>query len=45
MFTDYFNKLSPIQPENGRTGVLFSMKSFFQPTFTNMLYITLEIST
>ena len=29
MFSDFFNKLSPIQPEIGITGVLFSTKSFF----------------
>jgi len=44
MLSDFFKRLSPIQPEIGITGVFFSMKSFFQPTFTNMLFISLPIS-
>merc|ERR1719504_630830 len=43
MFSDFFKRLSPIQPEIGSIGVFFSMKSFFQPTFTNMLFISAEI--
>jgi len=44
MLSDFFRRLSPIQPEMGNTGVFFSMKSFFQPTFTSMLFISLAIS-
>merc|ERR1719378_448854 len=44
MLSDFFKRLSPIQPEIGMTGVFFSTKSFFQPTLTNMLFISLAIS-
>jgi len=44
MLVDFFRRLSPIQPEMGSTGVFLSMKSFFQPTFTSMLFISLAIS-
>ena len=44
MLSDFFVRLSPIQPEIGSTGVLFRMKSFFQPTFWSMLIISCEIS-
>merc|ERR550537_1204499 len=44
MLVDFFKRLSPIQPEIGMTGVFFSTKSFFQPTLTNMLFISLAIS-
>ena len=39
MFPDFFNKLSPIQPERGRTGVFFSMKSFFQRVHMELLSV------
>jgi len=45
MFSDFFSKLSPIQPEIGKTGVFFSMNSFFHPTFTSMDFISLALST
>ena len=44
MFVDFFRRLSPIQPEIGRIGVLWRMNSFFQPTFWSMLIISAEIS-
>ena len=44
IFSDFFSRLSPIQPEIGSTGVFFSTKSFFQPTFTSMLFISFAIS-
>merc|ERR1719219_1655817 len=44
MFSDFLSKLSPIHPEIGNTGVFFSTTSFFHPTLTNMLFISLAIS-
>ena len=40
MLSGFFNKLSPIQTETGRTGVDFSMKSIFELTALNMLFIS-----
>merc|ERR1712186_281190 len=44
ILSDFLRRLSPIHPEIGSTGVFFSTKSFFQPTFTSMLFISLAIS-
>ena len=44
MLSDFFKRLSPIQPEMGMTGVFFSTKSFFQPTLMSVLFISLPIS-
>merc|ERR1719375_195528 len=44
MFSDFFRRLSPIQPEIGMTGVFFSTKSFFQPTLMRVLFISFIIS-
>ena len=35
----FFNQVSLIHSEIDKTGVVFSMKSFFSPTFTNMLFV------
>ena len=44
MITDFFHKLSPIQPEMGSTGAIISEKKKIHPTLINMLLISLEIS-
>merc|ERR1719217_1504426 len=44
MLSDFFRRLSPIQPEIGITGVFFSTKSFFHPTLISVLTISAEIS-
>ena len=44
MLVDFLIRLSPIQPEMGSTGTLFSTKSGFQPTRTSMWRISEAIS-
>lgn len=44
MLVDFLIRLSPIQPEMGRMGTLFSTKSGFQPTRTSMCFISAAIS-
>ena len=43
-FSDFLNRLSPIQPEMGMQGVELATKSFFQPTLHSMFFISLAIS-
>ena len=41
---DFIRRSPPIQPGIGRAGVFNCTMSFFQPTFTNMLFVSLAIS-
>ena len=44
MLVDFFRMLSPFRPKIDRTGVFFSIMSFFQPTFSSMFSLACFIS-
>jgi len=44
MLSDFLDKLSLIHPEIGNTGIFYSPNFFFRTASTNMLFISLVIS-